>query len=242
MILTITPVDQLDWESPGRRLYHVPFTMDGAWGRVRVPLCVICGPRPGKTIVAIGGTHGDEYEGPVGLKNLIGTLDPADVVEGRLIVIPVLNVPAFQAAQRHSAQDGKNMNRVFPGDANGTITERIAHFVTNEVLARADVVIDIHAAGSTFEIVRSSSFHQIADPATVRGIPRDRAALRHALRDGLHERHGHRPAHRGSGEDGQDHHRRRVRFRRLHGPRWRALGASRHAQCHAPQRPADEPD
>ena len=55
----------------------------------------------GEDVVAIGGTHGDEYEGPVGLKNLIGTLDPADVVEGRLIVIPVLNVPAFQAAQRH---------------------------------------------------------------------------------------------------------------------------------------------
>jgi len=165
MILNITPIEAIDWDSPGRRLYHVPFTMDGAWGRVRVPLCVICGPRPGKTIVAIGGTHGDEYEGPVGLKNLIGTLDPATVVEGRLIVIPVLNVPAFQAAQRHSSQDGKNMNRVFPGDVNGSITERIAHFVTTEALARADVVIDIHAAGGTFEIVRSSSFHSIADPA-----------------------------------------------------------------------------
>lgn len=165
MILNITPIEAIDWDSPGRRLYHVPFTMDGAWGRVRVPLCVICGPRPGKTIVAIGGTHGDEYEGPVGLKNLIGTLDPAEVVAGRLIVIPVLNVPAFQAAQRHSSQDGKNMNRVFPGNANGSITERIAHFVTTEALARADVVIDIHAAGSTFEIARSSSFHHITDPA-----------------------------------------------------------------------------
>jgi len=165
MILNITPIRAIDWDSPGRRLYHIPFTMDGAWGRVRVPLCVICGPRPGKTIVAIGGTHGDEYEGPVGLKNLIGTLNPAEVVEGRVIVIPVLNVPAFQAAQRQSSQDLKNMNRVFPGNANGSITERIAHFVTTEVLARADVVIDIHAAGSTFEIVRSSSFHHVADPA-----------------------------------------------------------------------------
>jgi predicted deacylase len=164
MIQDITPVAALDWDSPGRRLYHVPFTLDNTWGRVRVPLYVACARRPSKTVVAIGGTHGDEYEGPVGLKNLIQTFDPATLVAGRLIVIPVLNVPAFQAAQRDSPLDGGNMNRVFPGRADGTITERIARFVTDEVLARADVVIDIHAAGQTFEIARSASFHQVHDP------------------------------------------------------------------------------
>jgi predicted deacylase len=164
VILDITPVERLDWDSPGKRVYHVPFTMDGTWGRVRVPLAVICGPRPGPTIVAIGGTHGDEYEGPVGLKNLLNELTADQVIAGRLIVIPVLNVPAFQAAQRESPLDGGNMNRAFPGDARGSITRRIARFVTDEILSRADVVIDIHAAGQKFEIVRSASFHQIDDP------------------------------------------------------------------------------
>jgi predicted deacylase len=164
MILDITAVGQIDWDTPGKRLYHVPFTLDGTWGRVRVPLCVVCGPAPGRTVVAIGGTHGDEYEGPVGLKNLIGQLEPGEVVAGRLIVIPVLNVPAFQADRRDSPLDGGNMNRVFPGDARGTITQRIARFVTDEVLARADVVIDIHAAGRGFEIARCASFHHVADP------------------------------------------------------------------------------
>ena len=165
MIHTITPIAALDWDSPGKRLSHVPFTLDATWGRVRLPLCVICGPRPGKTVVAIGGTHGDEYEGPVGLKNLIATLGAADVVAGRVIVLPTLNVPAFQAARRDSPLDGANMNRVFPGDARGTITQRIARFVTDEIFPRADVVLDIHAAGPGFEIVRSASFHQIDDPA-----------------------------------------------------------------------------
>lgn len=170
MIENITPIAQLDWETPGRRFYHVPFTFDNAWGRVRVPLCVVCGPRPGKTVVAIGGTHGDEYEGPVGLKNLLHDLDPAALVAGRLIVIPVLNVPAFQADQRGSPLDGRNMNRVFPGNANGTITERIARFLTDEVLARADVVIDIHAAGHEMEMARCTSFHAVSDPAQYRAI------------------------------------------------------------------------
>ena len=165
MILDITPIDQVDWERPGGRFYHLPFTFDHSWGRVRLPLYVAAGPRPGPTVVAIGGTHGDEYEGPVGLKNLIRELDPARLVAGRLIVLPTLNVPAFRAGRRDSPLDGKNMNRVFPGDAGGTMTQRIARFVTDEVLPRADVVIDLHSGGAGFEIMRCTSFHHVADPA-----------------------------------------------------------------------------
>ena len=164
MISDITPISQIDWDRAGARFYHVPFTLDNTWGRVRVPLYVACSERPGSTIVAIGGTHGDEYEGPVGLKNLIRELDPTRLVSGRLIVIPVLNVPAFRAARRDSPLDGQNMNRVFPGGAAGTITQRIARFVTDEILARADVVIDLHAGGAGFEIIRCMSFHEVPDP------------------------------------------------------------------------------
>ncbi len=164
MIVDITPVHAIDWDSPGGRRYSVPFTMDGTWGRVRVPLYVACARQPGPTVVAIGGTHGDEYEGPVGLKNLIRAFDPERLVRGRLIVIPVLNVPAFQAGRRESPFDGGNMNRAFPGNPAGSITSRIARFVTDEVLSRADVVIDLHAAGTPMEIFRTMSFHQVADP------------------------------------------------------------------------------
>jgi predicted deacylase len=165
MIPDITPISDVDWDRPGARFYHLPFTLDHTWGRVRVPLYVACAEQSGPTIVAIGGTHGDEYEGPVGLKNLIHELDQARLVAGRLIVIPVLNVPAFRAASRGSPLDGENMNRVFPGDAAGTITQRIARFVTDEVFPRADVVIDLHAGGAGFEIIRCMSFHQVDDPA-----------------------------------------------------------------------------
>jgi predicted deacylase len=164
MILDVTPVRKIDWETPGARRYSVPFTLDGTWGRVRLPLYVACAARPGTTVVAIGGTHGDEYEGPVGLKNLVQELDPGRLVAGRLIVIPVLNVPAFQAGLRQSPLDGMNMNRAFPGDANGSITSRIARFVTDEVLRRADIVIDIHSGGKPMEIIRTMSFHQVHDP------------------------------------------------------------------------------
>jgi predicted deacylase len=164
MLADITPVTKIDWESPGARFYSVPFTYDGTWGRMRLPLYVACGARPGKTVVAIGGTHGDEYEGPVAFKNLVQRFDPATLREGRLIVIPVLNVPAFYAARRESPIDGVNMNRAFPGNPKGTLTSRIAHFMTTEVLRRADIVIDIHSAGASMEIVRTMSFHEVTDP------------------------------------------------------------------------------
>ncbi len=164
MLIDITPIDAIDWDSHGVRRYSIPFTSDGTWGRTRVPLFVACSGKPGTTVLAIGGTHGDEYEGPVGLKNLIQEIDPTRLVSGRLIVIPVLNVPAFYAANRASPQDGMNMNRAFPGDAKGTITSRIARFMTDEVLSRADVVIDIHSGGVGFEIIRTMSFHEREDP------------------------------------------------------------------------------
>lgn len=165
MILDITPTENIDWETPGARRYSVPFTLDGTWGRVRMPLYVACSDTPGKTVVAIGGTHGDEYEGPVGLKNLIDGLGPASLVSGRLIVIPVFNVPAFKAARRDSPLDGVNMNRAFPGNPAGTITSRMARFLTDHVLSKADIVIDIHSGGQGWQIVRCMSFHEVSDPA-----------------------------------------------------------------------------
>lgn len=165
MLVDITPISKIDWESRGARAYSVPFTSDGYWARTRMPLYVASSGKPGKTVVAIGGTHGDEYEGPVALKNLITTFDPARLKEGRLIVIPVFNNPAFRADQRESPLDGINMNRAFPGKVDGSITFRMARFLTDEVLSRADVVIDIHSGGRGFQIAPCMSFHQVDDPA-----------------------------------------------------------------------------
>lgn len=165
MLVDITPIAKIDWDSKGARAYSVPFTSDGYWARTRMPLYVACSGKPGKTIVAIGGTHGDEYEGPVALKNLINTFDPAKLVAGRLIVIPVFSVTAFYADQRESAADGINMNRAFPGREDGSLSFRMARFLTDEVLPRADVVIDIHSGGRGFQIVPTMSFHTVDDPA-----------------------------------------------------------------------------
>ena len=83
-------------------------------------------------------------------------------------LMPRLCVPACDAGTRESPLDGVNMNRAFPGDPRGTITYRIAHFVTSEILGRADVVLDIHSGGRVLRFPFCSSFHEVPDPVQQR--------------------------------------------------------------------------
>jgi predicted deacylase len=162
---TIHSVDALDFDRPGKAHYEVAFHHDGTWGNVLVPLTVIngeCGA--GKTVACFGGTHGNEYEGQVAVWRLALELDPAEL-SGRVILMPRLCTPACDAGTRESPLDGVNMNRAFPGDPLGSITYRIAHFVTSQVLERADVVLDIHSGGRILRFPMCSSFHEIPNAA-----------------------------------------------------------------------------
>ena len=158
--------ETLDFDRPGKTLYELAFHYDGEWGNALVPLAVINGTAgPGRGLVAFGGTHGDEYEGQVAVWRLMHELDPAEIC-GRVLLMPRLNTPACVAGTRASPKDGANMNRAFPGNPRGTLTSRIAHFVTTAVLPRADVVLDIHAAGrGGQQFALCASFHEVTDPA-----------------------------------------------------------------------------
>jgi predicted deacylase len=76
---------------------------------------------------------------------------PELAIRGRLIVIPALNMPAFLNGSRTSPIDGGNLNRLFPGARHGKPTEMIAHYIETELLPRADVIIDLHAGGASFD-------------------------------------------------------------------------------------------
>jgi predicted deacylase len=165
-VQTIHYHDSIDFDRPGKCLYELAFHYDNEWGNALVPIAVINGAAgPGPCVAAIGGTHGDEYEGQVAVWRLMHDLD-ASAMRGRIILLPRLNTPACVAGTRTSPQDGVNMNRAFPGNPRGTLTPRIAHFVTTAILSRADVVLDIHAAGrGCQQFALCASFHEVPDPA-----------------------------------------------------------------------------
>ena len=110
-----------------------------------VPLACLSNGK-GPTVLLTGGVHGDEFEGPAALMRLLQQLEPEDI-QGRLIIIPALNAMAFEQSSRVSPLDGVNLNRAFPGDANGTPTQMLAHFIETVLLPQCDAVIDLHSGG-----------------------------------------------------------------------------------------------
>ena len=144
-------------DAPGRHVGHlaVPFSDDAhAYGVIPVPIVVLAGG-DGPTVLLAAGVHGDEYEGQIVLRRLLRTLDPARL-DGRLIVLPALNLPAARAARRTSPIDGANMNRAFPGDPDGGPTAQIAHYVETVLLARCQAALDLHSGGSASEYLPCS--------------------------------------------------------------------------------------
>jgi predicted deacylase len=114
--------------------------------------CFIWRGKPGPALVLNAATHGDEYEGPTFLHELVRDWRPK-ALTGTVVAIPVLNEDAFLAGRRCAESDGKNLARVFPGNASGTRTERIAHLFRTRVLRFADYYADFHSAGAAYEIL-----------------------------------------------------------------------------------------
>jgi predicted deacylase len=169
MTRTVVRPNLLDLDSPGRRDYWVALEHDSIWGDHLIPLTVIVGPdaQPGQGLVAFGSNHGNEYEGPVVLKNLLHEIRTEDVL-GRIILVPVLNPSAFLAGTRESADDGVNLNRAFVEGAGKTsalngITHRIAAFVREHIWPRVHVVIDLHSGGDVARFAKCASFHPLDD-------------------------------------------------------------------------------
>ena len=112
--------------------------------RVEVPVGTAEGDEPGPTLVVLGGVHGTEYAAQDAVQRFWRSLDPGRL-RGRVVVVLSVDPLALVA---HSAYvnpvDGCNLNRVWPGRADGTITERITHRLTTEVISGADAVIDVH--------------------------------------------------------------------------------------------------
>src|SRR5512144_1124376 len=122
----------IDYEKNGKQAgwLEIPqSTNSSGWATKSIPI-VVFKNGSGPTALLFGGNHGDEYEGPVTLMKLAHTIQP-EQVQGRIIMLPMLNRPAVANGTRLSPLDGRNMNRAFPGQRNDTITGIIAHYVTN---------------------------------------------------------------------------------------------------------------
>lgn len=129
---------------------------------IEMPVTVVHGATPGPRLAVTAGVHGGEYPGIEAAIRTASQLDPADI-SGTVVIVPIVNVPAFQQRAIYVCPlDGKNPNRVFPGDSKGTPSERLAHTVFTEVISGSDYYVDLHGGDLNeslvpFTIIASSS-------------------------------------------------------------------------------------
>ncbi|APE30207.1 N-alpha-acetyl diaminobutyric acid deacetylase DoeB [Halomonas aestuarii] len=155
----------VDFEADGVQhgFLKLPISNDeSAWGAVMIPVTVVKNG-DGPTALLTGGNHGDEYEGITALMKLTSSLEAGDV-RGRVIIVPMMNVPAAMAGRRTSPMDGGNLNRSFPGDPDGTVTEKIADYFTRVMVPMCDVVLDLHSGGRTLDIIPFGASHVLDNP------------------------------------------------------------------------------
>jgi predicted deacylase len=110
----------------------------------QIPYTVIHGARSGKVLALVAGVHAYEYPPILALYRL-GNMIDAKSLRGTVLMVHIANLPSFKKRTiYYGPDDGKNLNRVFPGDAAGTISQRIAAVLNEEVVKRADVLLDMH--------------------------------------------------------------------------------------------------
>jgi uncharacterized protein len=149
--------------APGEKASGYIAVPDGVDPGTRIPVSVVHGAQPGPVLALIAGTHGYEYTSIVALPRVLARLDPGRM-KGSVILVHMANPPGFYGRRIYYGPDGKNLNRMYPGRADGTQSERIAAALTREVIDRATHLVDLHC-GDGNESLRPYAYWQITgDP------------------------------------------------------------------------------
>ncbi len=127
----------------------IPVTKLAGGGAVEIPVAVLNGTKPGKVLWIDGAIHGDEPEGVLCCQLLLKEVDPKKLT-GALVLVPAINVAAFEAACRGNPLDtfSHDANRIYPGRPNGYLTERVVYEHSQWLSKVADLEISIHSGGA----------------------------------------------------------------------------------------------
>ena len=124
------------------------------------PVLVINGSAVGPTLCLTAAIHGDELNGIEIVRQVMFQVEP-ERLRGRLIGVPIVNLQGFQRGSRY-LPDRRDLNRYFPGDANGSLASRIAHSLFTEVIRHCDALVDIHTGS-----MRRSNLPQVRADTTL---------------------------------------------------------------------------
>jgi uncharacterized protein len=130
----------------------------------------VTGASPGPVLFINAGVHGGEYPAVETVIRLGTSLD-AETIAGTVVLMPVLNLPAFwQRSMFVCPVDNVNPNRVFPGDPQGTYSEQMVHALLNEFIVHADAYIDLHGGDIPEALVPFSICRKGDEPADIKAV------------------------------------------------------------------------
>ncbi len=116
-----------------------------------IPINILCGQEPGPVFLVEACCHGDEAEGTLAAVRLVTELRTS-TIKGKVIVVPALNTRAYESSTRGNPDERYNydMNRLFPGNESGSVSQRIIHAYVSKVVSKADYVVSLHGGGNLF--------------------------------------------------------------------------------------------
>ena len=130
---------------------------------VELPVMIANGAAPGPRIAVTAGIHGAEYVSIAALREVMRDLDPARM-RGSVVAVLTANPSAFAARSIYvNPDDGRNLNRVFPGDAAGSASERIARWITDNVMTGSDAFVDMHCGDMNEALVSFTGIEETGD-------------------------------------------------------------------------------
>ncbi|RXM39416.1 succinylglutamate desuccinylase [Chryseobacterium sp. CH21] len=133
-----------------------------------LPISIIKGIKNGPVFTIIAGIHGYEYPPIIAVQELMQEIDPTKI-NGTVIILPIANKASFYGRSPFiNPIDGKNLNNSFPGSAQGTITNRIADWITREVIPLSDVFLDIHGGDASEDLIPFVCYYDNKDENTER--------------------------------------------------------------------------
>jgi predicted deacylase len=146
------PIKLSDLPSQSRHSVDLDVVRLGDGTFLRLPINIVIGKDKGPSLALVAGVHGDEPDGVLTLMELSNDLDPAGFT-GRVVLVTVANPPAFAARRRTSPLDGLDLNRIFPGNPEGSPSERLAYRLFNSVLGECDFLFSLHSWHSAGVVV-----------------------------------------------------------------------------------------
>ncbi|MCA9836792.1 MAG: succinylglutamate desuccinylase/aspartoacylase family protein [Trueperaceae bacterium] len=125
---------------------------------VKIPYFILKGAKPGPTVLVTAGVHGAEYAS-IDAAYRVTKLDPK-TLSGTVVILPIISTPAFTSRSIYiNPIDYKNLNRLFPGMAEGTFGEKLVYWLTEEFICKADAYIDLHG-GDMIEALTPFTIYQ----------------------------------------------------------------------------------